>query len=56
MEVSPVPKSKKEEVLEQVHKQISHVLAFKQAQYELKKHKVRDLLDKETHHDQLSQE
>jgi hypothetical protein len=37
MEVHPAPKSKREEVLELVNKQVHQVLAFKQAQYDARR-------------------
>jgi len=38
---------KKEEVLEMVQKQIGLIIAFKQAQLDYKKQKVREMIDKE---------
>ena len=47
MEVQPAPKAKREEVLELVNKQVHQVLAFKQAQYDGKRQKVRETIEKE---------
>ena len=47
MEVHPAPKAKREEVLEIVNKQVHQVLSFKQAQYDGKRQKVRETIEKE---------
>lgn len=43
-------KPKKEEVLEMVHKSIGAIIAFKQAQYEHKKQKVKESMEAAEEH------
>jgi uncharacterized protein YceH (UPF0502 family) len=47
MEVNVGQKTKREEVLELVHKQVQQVMQFKQAQYEVKRLKVKEQIEKE---------
>jgi hypothetical protein len=47
MTVEPGLKAKRDEVLELAQRQVQQVLAFKQAQYEARKQRVRESLDKE---------